>query len=105
MGPYQSIKMMISIKEVEHVAKLARLALSQHEKELYARQLSDIIDFFSQLQEVDTKGILPLANPLPQELVNVLRPDQVVRSPGQEAMLRSSPDKEGPFFKVPKISE
>ena len=105
MGPYQSIKMMISIKEVEHVAKLARLALSQDEKELYARQLSDIIDFFSQLQEVDTKRILPLANPLPQELVNVLRPDHVVPSPGQETMLRGSPDKEGPFFKVPKISE
>lgn len=105
MEPYQSIKMMISIKEVEHVAKLARLALSDDEKELYARQLSDIIDFFSQLQEVDTKGILPLANPLPQELVNVLRPDHAVQSPGQEPMLRGSPDKEGPFFKVPKISE
>ncbi len=96
---------MISIKEVEHVAKLARLALSDEEKEMFARQLSDIIDFFSKLQEVDTKGVEPLANPLPPEVVNVLRPDEAKPSPGQEIMLRGSPDKEGTFFKVPKISE
>lgn len=96
---------MISIKEVEHVAKLARLALCPEEKEMYARQLSDIIDFFSQLQEVDTEGVLPLANPLPPEIVNVLRYDIALPSPGQEVMLKGSPEKEGPFFKVPKISE
>jgi len=96
---------MISIKEVEHVAKLARLNLTDSQKELYARQLSDIIDFFSQLQEVDTEGVMPLENPLPAELVNVLRKDQAIDSPGQEVMLRGSPEKEGPFFKVPKISE
>jgi len=94
---------MITVKDVEHVAKLARLALSDHEKHLYTEQLGRIIEYFDQLQEVDTRSVEPMSHPLP--LNNVMRDDVVVRPPGHETMLASAPDREGSFFRVPKISD
>jgi aspartyl-tRNA(Asn)/glutamyl-tRNA(Gln) amidotransferase subunit C len=93
----------IGVKEVEHVAKLARLALTEDEKTLYAQQLGKIMDYFDQLQTVDTTGIEPLAHPLP--ITNVMREDEVVAPPGREVLLRNAPDKERGYFRVPKIGE
>jgi aspartyl-tRNA(Asn)/glutamyl-tRNA(Gln) amidotransferase subunit C len=93
----------IGVKEVEHVAKLARLALTEDEKTLYAQQLGKIMDYFDQLQTVDTTGIEPLAHPLP--ITNVMREDEVVPPPGREVLLRNAPDKERGYFRVPKIGE
>lgn len=95
--------MTISIKEVEHVAKLARLALSDEEKKLYTEQLGKIIAFFDQLKAIDTTGLEPLAHPLP--LVNVLREDETHKPLGHDILLENAPDKEKAYFRVPKIGE
>ena len=94
---------MIDIREVEHVAKLARLSLSVEEKQLYAEQLAKIIDYFDQLKQVDTEGIEPMAHALPH--LNVMREDQVVPPPGRELLLRTAPDQENGYFRVPRIGE
>lgn len=94
---------MITSKDVEHVAKLARLALTEDEKRLYTEQLSRIIDFFGELDKVDTTGVEPMSHALP--VVNVMREDVVEPPPGHEVILTNAPDKEGPFFKVPKIGD
>lgn len=92
---------MISIEDVEHVAKLARLALTDEEKQLYADQLARIIENFNQLKEVDTSGVEPLAQPLP--ITNVMRDDEIVQPPGREVLLKSAPETENGYFRVPKI--
>lgn len=94
---------MISLADVEHVAKLARLALSEEEKKLYAEQLSRIIQHFNALAAVDTEGVEPLAHALP--VVNVLRDDVVIPPPGAATLLQSAPEAENGFFRVPKIGD
>jgi aspartyl-tRNA(Asn)/glutamyl-tRNA(Gln) amidotransferase subunit C len=94
---------MITIEVVEHVAKLARLELTPDEKELYALQLSKIIQAFDELSSVPTDGVEPLSHALP--MPNALREDTVVTPPGHESLLKNAPDSEGVFFKVPKIQE
>lgn len=95
--------MSISIKDVEHVAKLARLALNEDEKKLYAEQLSRIIDSFNELNSVNTDGVEPLAHALP--IVNVLRDDLVEKSIGREKLMANAPAAERGFFRVPKIGD
>ncbi|MEZ4536117.1 MAG: Asp-tRNA(Asn)/Glu-tRNA(Gln) amidotransferase subunit GatC [Cyanobacteriota/Melainabacteria group bacterium] len=94
---------MITVKDVEHVAKLARLSLTEEEKKLYTEQLSRILDYFSELDQVDTTGVEPMSHPV--SATNVLRSDEVVNPPGHEKMLKTAPDKEDAFFRVPKISD
>ena len=94
---------MISIEEVEKVAKLARLALTDAEKRLFAQQLGKIIDHFNELKNVDTQGVEPLSHALP--ITNVMREDEVVQSPGAETLLKTAPAEENGFFRVPKIGE
>ncbi len=94
---------MISIEDVEHVAKLARLALTEEEKEIYARQLGRIIENFNELKEVDTTGVEPLAHALPID--NVMREDKIVSPPGKELLLKTAPAEENGYFRVPKIGE
>jgi aspartyl-tRNA(Asn)/glutamyl-tRNA(Gln) amidotransferase subunit C len=93
----------ITVKDVEHVASLARLALSAEEKQLYAEQLGKIIDYFDQLKAVDTAGVEPMAHAL--DLVNVTRADQVVTPPGRQALIAGAPETENGYFKVPRIGE
>lgn len=95
--------MAITIKDVEHVAKLARLALSDDEKKRYAEQLGRIIESFKELSSVDTADVEPLAHALP--LVNVMRKDELQELLGSEILMKGAPDKEGPFFRVPKIKD
>ena len=94
---------MISVKEVEHVAKLARLALTEDEKVLYAEQLARIIGYFDELKDVDTEGVEPMAHALP--VVNIMREDEVIAPTGREVFLAGAPDTENGFFKVPKIGD
>jgi len=93
--------MKVDRKEVEYVAMLARIELSEDEKDLYSEQLSTILDFFDRLKEVDTENVPPTSHVL--DLVNAYRPDQVRPSPGVEAVLRNAPDRANRFFRVPKI--
>lgn len=95
--------MAITTKDVEHVAKLARLALSDDEKERFAEQLGRIIESFNELSSVDTDQIEPLAHALP--LLNVMRDDELRPLLGSEILLQGAPDKEGSFFRVPKIGD
>lgn len=94
---------MITIDNVEHVAKLARLRLSEHEKELYARQLGKIIDYFDELKAVNTDGVEPMSHALP--VTNVMREDSIEPPPGHETVLANAPAREDAFFRVPKIGE
>lgn len=91
----------ISKEEVEHVAWLARLELTEEEKEAYTRQLNSILSFMQQLNELDTDNVEPLAHVLP--LVNVMREDEVRPGLDREVVLAEAPDAFAGQFRVPKI--
>ena len=93
--------MKISKQQVEHVALLARLELTEEEKQLYTEQLNSILEFAEILDKLDTSAVEPTAHPLP--LRNVFREDVVKPSLSQAEVLANSPDPEDGFFKVPKI--
>ena len=95
--------MEITLKEVEQVAKLARLDLSEDEKAIFTRQLSAILSYMDQLKTLDTGGVEPTATVLPTD--NVFRDDQVRPSLPQEAALTNAPDQADGFFRVPRILE
>ena len=87
--------------QVRHVAKLARLNCSDEEIELFTRQLSTILDYVAQLEELDTTNVEPLAHCLP--IHNVLRDDQPRPSLANDEALANAPHRDGEFFAVPKI--
>jgi aspartyl-tRNA(Asn)/glutamyl-tRNA(Gln) amidotransferase subunit C len=95
--------MEITQKEVEQVAKLARLELSEDEKGTFARQLSAILSYMDQLKTLDTGGVEPTSTVLPTD--NVFRDDQVRPSLPQETALANAPDQADGFFRVPRILE
>ena len=92
---------MITIKDVEHVAKLARLELTDEEKELYTKQLGDVLQYVNQMNEVDTSHIEPMTQVV--DFVNVMREDKVVYEQTKEELMKNAPEQENGFFKVPKI--
>ncbi len=93
--------MSVTIKEVEHVANLARLEFTEEEKETFTHQLNDILSYMEKLNELDTSNVEPLSHVI--ELQNVFREDVVKQSPEREAMLKNAPSKNEKFFKVPKV--
>lgn len=95
--------MRISKEEIEHIASLARLYLSEDEKELFGSQLSSVLDYVEKLNELDTKNIEPTSHVLP--LSNVMRDDIASPSIPREDALLNAPDHTDKFFRVPKIIE
>ncbi len=95
--------MRLSPAEVEHVAELARLALSDQEKELFREQLSSILEYVERLQQLDTGAIPPTATVL--SLENVLRDDEVQPSLPLADVLANAPDVEADCFRVPVVLE
>jgi aspartyl-tRNA(Asn)/glutamyl-tRNA(Gln) amidotransferase subunit C len=93
--------MALTIKEVEHVALLARLTLADNEKEVFARQLSSILNYAEKLNKLNTDGIEPLAHILP--VYNVFREDIPLPGSSQEEILSNAPLVEENQYKVPKI--
>lgn len=89
--------------DVIYVAKLARLALSDEEAKRLGKQLNNILDYISKLNEVDTKDVEPTSHVLPME--NIARDDVVKPSLDINEVLDNAPSKEGNFFKVPKVIE
>jgi aspartyl-tRNA(Asn)/glutamyl-tRNA(Gln) amidotransferase subunit C len=87
--------------QVRKVAKLSRLDLSEEEIEEFTGQLSAILDYVAKMNELDTTDIEPLAHCLP--ISNVFREDVVKESLGTEKTLTNAPQRDGEFFKVPKI--
>ena len=95
--------MKLTLKQVEHVAELARLALSREEKELFREQLSSILEYAGRLQEIDTEAIPPTATVLPLE--NVLRADEVRPSLPRDDALGNAPATEEGLVQVPVVLE
>ena len=93
---------MISIEDVTHVAKLARLELSDEEKIKFSKQLGDILKYMEQLNEVDTTGVEPMNHPI--DFSNVMRDDVVQTEETREELMANAPETEQDYFKVPKIN-
>ena len=93
--------MKITKQEVEKVAKLARLEITEAEKEAFVKQLSQILTHVETLKQYDTKGIEPTATVLGQ--VNIFRDDVVRPSLPVEKALANAPDREADGFSVPRI--
>ncbi|MBN1255392.1 MAG: Asp-tRNA(Asn)/Glu-tRNA(Gln) amidotransferase subunit GatC [Deltaproteobacteria bacterium] len=93
--------MKVEIGEVEHVARLARLKLSEDEKELFTGQLNAILDYMEKLNELDTGSIEPTFHVVSHQ--SVMREDAAKESQPQEAALDNAPDKAQGCFRVPKI--
>lgn len=95
--------MQLTIQEVEHIAELAKLVLSDEEKELYREQLSSILAYAVMLQNVDTGDIPPTASVLPGR--SVLRADIVQEPLSPETVLQNAPHQKEKQFKVPIVME
>ena len=93
----------ITIKEVEHVANLARLEFNEEEKKRLAQQLAKILDYIDQLNKLDTSNVEPTSHVIPVK--NVIRPDVVKPSLPKEEALANAPSNVNGLFEVPKIIE
>jgi aspartyl-tRNA(Asn)/glutamyl-tRNA(Gln) amidotransferase subunit C len=95
--------MKITKQEVEHVAKLARLELSEQETARMTDQLSNILTYVEKLNELDTTAVEPTSHVL--DINNVMREDVPGTSLAQERALANAPEKAAGHYKVPKIIE
>jgi len=95
----------LSRAEVEHVARLARLELSDDEVALYTRQLGKVLDHFASMASVDTTDIPPTASPQHLAGTAALRSDTVCPSLDREKVLRHAPDPWDGHFGVPQVSD
>lgn len=93
--------MSVTIKDVEHIAKLARLEFDEEEKEKFTHQLNQILAYVEQLNKLDTTNVEPLS--LVIELENVFREDEVKEGLTTDEALKNAPSKTEQFFKVPKV--
>ncbi|MEL6221225.1 MAG: Asp-tRNA(Asn)/Glu-tRNA(Gln) amidotransferase subunit GatC [Cyanobacteria bacterium J06626_14] len=92
---------MLDREQVHKVATLARLALTSEEEERLTTQLGSILDYFEQLNELNTENVQPTARAI--DVSNVTRQDALDTWEEREAILGCAPDRDGDFFKVPKI--
>ena len=92
---------MIDKEEVRKVAKLARLELTPEEEVQFTGQLNGILDYFEQLSELDTTKVKPTTRAI--DVSNVMRSDDLQPFANRESILEGAPDRDGEFFKVPKI--
>ena len=92
---------MVTLKEVEHIAELARLKFSNEELENFTQQLNQILKYVEKLNELDTENVEPLSHPI--EGNNVFREDILKPSINREEALKNAPDSDDEFFKVPKV--
>ncbi|WP_274365461.1 Asp-tRNA(Asn)/Glu-tRNA(Gln) amidotransferase subunit GatC [Paenibacillus thermotolerans] len=95
--------MSVTRKEVEHVAALARLRLSEEEKEQFTERLNAILQYAEKLNELNTEGVEPTSHVLP--LRNVMRPDEARPSWPLADVLANAPEEEDGQFRVPAVLE
>jgi aspartyl-tRNA(Asn)/glutamyl-tRNA(Gln) amidotransferase subunit C len=93
---------MLDRDQVHKVANLARLKLTAAEETQFATQLSGILDYVEQLNELDVTGVEPTTRAI--DVANVMRLDQVKPWADRETLLDCAPDRDGEFFRVPKIT-
>jgi len=91
----------LSSKEVEYVARLARLEITDKETEKFTAQLNDILGYIDKLNELNTEGVEPMTHAI--AVTNAFREDKIVESIGTEKSLANAPDGRGEFFRVPKV--
>ena len=96
--------MIVTGKDVERVAELANLELTPDEQSRMLHDLNSILDYIAQLNELDTSSVPPMVQ-TSDSAVTELRPDTVLPSLSRAEVLRSAPDTDGIFFKVPKVIE
>jgi len=94
---------MIERKDVEHVARLARLALTDAELEKMRDQLNGILAYIEKLNALETNGVEPTSHAVP--LVNVMRDDEPGPCLPRDEALANAPERAGEFFRVPRIIE
>ncbi len=103
--------MQLSLEEVEHIAKLARLELTEEEKARYREQLSAILDHVARLQKLDTSSVAPMTSVFPASNTGLrggsshLRPDQSRPSLNTDELLKNAPSHEQDQFKIPPVFE
>jgi len=95
--------MAITREEVLHVSRLARLSLSDAEAERLREQLGNLLDYMKQLDRLDTRDVVPTSHAV--EMGTPFREDVVHPFGDREALLKNAPDREGDFFRVPRIIE
>lgn len=95
--------MSLTREQVQHVAKLARLNLSDEEVATFTGQMADILAYVEKLNELNTDGVVPTSHAVPME--NAFREDTVRPSIGVENALANAPDRVEGFFRVPKVIE
>lgn len=93
----------ITKREVEHVARLARLELSDEERETFTKQLNNILTYVEKLNELDTKDVEPTSHVL--QIQNIFKEDEIRESLPRERALSNAPDRTDEFYRVPKIIE
>jgi aspartyl-tRNA(Asn)/glutamyl-tRNA(Gln) amidotransferase subunit C len=91
----------IDLELVRHIAKLSRIELSDEQVRTFGAQLASILDFFGKLQELDTSDVQPMAHAV--EITNVFGADTPGESLGPSDALANAPQRDGDFFKVPKV--
>jgi aspartyl-tRNA(Asn)/glutamyl-tRNA(Gln) amidotransferase subunit C len=91
----------VTLKDVEHIAELARLKFSDEELESFTHQLNQILEYVEKLNELDTENVEPLSHPV--EGNNAFREDELKPSINREEALKNAPDSDDEFFKVPKV--
>ena len=95
--------MSLTQRDVDHIAQLARLAVSPAESADLVAKLSRIFELVDQLRQVDTRGVEPMAHPL--AMVQRLRPDEVTEPDQREVVQRNAPQVAGGLYLVPRVIE
>lgn len=95
--------MALSRRDVDHIAHLARLAVSDAEANEYVVKLSRILEFVDQLRQADTAGVEPMAHPL--AMAQRLRPDEVTETDQRDRTQRNAPQAEKGLYLVPRVIE
>ncbi|MFZ5511182.1 MAG: Asp-tRNA(Asn)/Glu-tRNA(Gln) amidotransferase subunit GatC [Pseudomonadota bacterium] len=95
--------MSLTLDQVRHIARLARMEISAAEAETTRDQLNGIFRFIEQMQAVDTSGVEPMAHA--QDVAQRLRPDQVTEQDQRDAFQAIAPDVEAGLYLVPKVIE
>ncbi len=93
--------MSVTLKDVDHIAKLAKLEFTDEQKEKFFHQFNDILKYMEQLNSLDTTNVEPLSQVI--KLENVFREDKVKPSTSTDEALKNAPDKTDEHFKVPKV--
>ncbi len=89
-------------EEVEHIAELAKVSLTEEEKELFRGQLERILEYFRKIDELDLEGVEPTTHVM--DVYNIFREDVVKESLPPDEILKNAPEKEGRYFKAPRVS-